>query len=174
VFSSSQKNLKSVTISGSVTNIPKYAFNGFSSLTNVRIPDSVTSIEKSAFSSCRSLTSVTFEGDAPSLEANVFRNVSGNAKIFINPGATGFGETFGGLPVITLKKLRINSFNNRAAPFSLSFESKSAATYIIEASHDLKKWDKIGEAQGTGSTVELTDWREALFQKQYYRVKMVE
>jgi len=174
VFSSSQKNLKSVTISGSVTNIPKYAFNGCSSLTSVRIPDSVTSIEKSAFSSCRSLTSVTFEGDAPSLEANVFRNVSGNAKIFINPGATGFGETFGGLPVITLKKLRINSFNNHAAPFSLSFESKSGATYIIEASHDLKKWGKIGEVQGTGSSVKFTDWREALFQKQYYRVKMVE
>ena len=174
VFSSSQKNLKSVTISGSVTNIPKYAFNGCSSLTSVRIPDSVTSIEKSAFSSCRSLTSVTFEGNAPSLEANVFRNVSGNAKIFINPGATGFGETFGGLPVITLKKLRISSFNNHAAPFSLSFESKSGATYIIEASHDLKKWDKITEAQGTGSSVELTDWREVLFQKQYYRVKMAE
>jgi len=60
VFSSSQKNLKSVTISGSVTNIPKYAFNGSSSLTSVRIPDSITSIEKSAFSSCRSLTSATF------------------------------------------------------------------------------------------------------------------
>jgi len=174
VFSSSQKNLKSVTISESVTNIPKSAFSSFSSLTSVRIPESVTSIEKSAFSSCRSLTNVTFEGNAPSLEANVFRNVSGNAKIFINPGATGFGETFGGLPVITLKKLRINSFNNHAAPFSLSFESKSGATYIIEASHDLKKWGKIGEAQGNGSSVELTDWREALFQKQYYRVKMPE
>ena len=174
VFSSSQNNLKSVTISGSVTNIPKYAFNGCSSLTSVRIPDSVTSIGKSAFSSCRSLTSVTFEGDAPSLEANVFRNVSGNAKIFINPGATGFGETFGGLPVIILKKLRINSFNNHGAPFSLSFEIKSGATYIIEASHDLKQWGEIGELQGTESSVKFTDWRKALFQKQYYRVKLVE
>jgi hypothetical protein len=167
-----------VTISGSVTNIPKYAFNGCSSLTSVRIPDSVTSIGKSAFSSCRSLTSVTFEGDAPSLEANVFRNVSGNAKIFINPGATGFGETFGGLPVIILKKLRINSFNNHAAPFNLSFvenrKSTSGSTYIIEASQDLKKWGEIGEVQGTGSSVKFTDWREALFQKQYYRVKLVE
>ena len=178
VFSSSQKNLKSVTISGSVTNIPKYAFNGSSSLTSVRIPDSITSIEKSAFSSCRSLTSVTFEGDAPSLEANVFRNVSGNAKIFINPGATGFGKIFGGLPVIILTKLRINSFNNHAAPFNLSFDenrkSKPDSTYIIEASHDLKKWGEIGKIQGTGSSVKFTDWREAIFEKQYYRVKLVE
>jgi hypothetical protein len=174
VFSSSQKNLKNVTISGSVTNIPKYAFNGCSSLTSIRIPNSVTSIEKSAFSSCRSLTSVTFEGDAPSLEANVFRNVSGNAKIFINPGATGFGETFGGLPVITLKNLRIKSFNNHATPFFLSFESKSGATYKIEASHDLKKWGEIGEAQGTGSSVKFIERRKAMFPQQYYRVKLVE
>ena len=175
VFLSSKNNLKSVTVSGSVANIPKYAFNGFSSLTNVIIPDSVTSIEKSAFSSCRSLTSVTFEGDAPSLEANVFRNVSGNAKIFINPGATGFGETFGGLTVqILKKKLLIKSFNKHAAPFSLNFETQSDSTYKIEASHDLKKWGEIGEVLGTGSSVKFTDWREALFQQQYYRVKLLE
>ena len=174
VFSSSQKNLISVTITGSVTNIPKYAFNGCSSLTSIRIPDSVISIEKSAFSSCRSLTSVTFEGDAPSLEANVFRNVSGNAKVFINPDAIGFGETFGGLPVIIEGKLEINTFSKSASPFTISFESKSGSTYIVEASNDLKKWGEIGEAQGTGSSVEFTDWREALFEKQYYRVKLVE
>ena len=116
-----------------------------------------------------------FGGDAPKLYgAKVFSKVSDNAKVFINPDATGFGETFGGLPVIILKKLRINSFNNHAAPFSLSFESKSGATYIIEASHDLKKWGKIGEVQGTGSSVKFTDWREAIFEKQYYRVKLVE
>jgi len=175
VFSTSQKNLKSVTISGSVTNIPKYAFNGCSSLTSVRIPDSVTSIAKSAFSSCRSLTSVTFEGDAPSLEANVFRNVSGNAKIFINPSATGFGETFGGLPVQILEKaLNINAANKTDFPFTISFETKSDSTYTIEVTHDLKQWGEIGELQGTGSSVEFTDWRKALFQKQYYRVKLAE
>jgi hypothetical protein len=175
VFSTSQKNLTSVTISGSVTNIPKYAFNGCSSLTSVRIPDSVTSIAKSAFSSCRSLTSVTFEGDAPSLEANVFRNVSGNAKIFIYPSATGFGETFGGLPVLILEKaLNINAANKIDFPFTISFETKSDSTYTIEVTHDLKQWGEIGELQGTGSSVEFTDWRKALFQKQYYRVKLAE
>ncbi len=167
-------SLTSVTIPDSVTSIGENAFAGCSSLTSVTIPDSVTSIWYGAFFECSSLTSITFEGDAPSLGVDVFSGVSGNAKIFINPGATGFGETFGGLPVIILKKLKINTFSKSTTPFSLSFESKSGSTYTIEVSHDLKQWGEIGEAQGTGSSVEFTDWREALFQKQYYRVKLVE
>ncbi len=140
------------------------------------IGDSVTSIGSNAFVYCSSLESITFRGNAPT--RHTFSGVSDFAKIFINPGATGFGETFGGLPVIILKKLRINSFNNHAAPFNLSFvenrKSNSDSTYIIEASHDLKKWGEIGEVQGTGSSVKFTDWREGLFQKQYYRVKLAE
>jgi aspartyl/asparaginyl beta-hydroxylase (cupin superfamily) len=77
-----------------------------------------------------------------------------------------------------LKKLKINSFNNHAAPFNLSFvenrKSTSGTTYIIEAPHDLKKWGKIAEVQGTGNSVKFTDWREAIFEKQYYRVKLAE
>tara|TARA_B100001250_G_C19775380_1_gene779271 strand:- start:199 stop:1686 length:1488 start_codon:yes stop_codon:yes gene_type:complete len=71
-------------------------------------------------------------------------------------------------------QIKITSFTNDVIPFSITFESKSASTYKIEASHDLKKWDAIGEAQGTGTAVKFTDLREALFQKQYYRVKKVE
>ena len=83
-------------------------------------------------------------------------------------------KTLNGNNIISHRQIKITTFNNHAAPFSLSFESKSGTTYIIEASHDLKKWGNIGETQGTGSSVELTDWREALFQKQYYRLKLVE
>jgi len=70
--------------------------------------------------------------------------------------------------------LIIDSFSNIAVPFSLTFETKSDSTYKIDASHDLKKWGEIGEVQGTGSSVEFTDWREAIFEKQYYRLKLVE
>jgi len=167
-------NLTSVTIGNSVTSIGRSAFSRCSSLTSVTIPDSVTSIERGAFSRCSSLTSITFEGNVPTLGINVFVGVSGNAKIFINPGATGFGETFGGLPVVILKKLKINTFSKSTTPFTISFETKSESTYKIEATHDLKKWGEIGEVQGTGSSVKFIDWREALFQKQYYRVKVVE
>jgi len=168
-------NLTSVTIRDSVTRIGLWAFRGCTSLTSVTIPDSVISIYNGAFEGCSSLKRITFGGDAPKLYgANVFSKVSDNAKVFINPDAIGFGETFGGLPVIIDGKLEINTFSQSASPFSLNFESKSGSTYIIEASHDLKKWGGIGEAQGTGSSVKFTDWREALFQKQYYRVKLVE
>jgi hypothetical protein len=143
----------------------------------VTIPDSVTSIENGAFFGCSSLKRITFGGDAPKLYGTkVFSKVSDNAKVFINPDATGFGETFGGLPVIILKKLRINTFSKSASPFSLSFESKPGSTYKIEASHDFKQWSEIGEVQGTGSSVKFTDPRLPIvpFKRNYFRVKLVE
>ena len=168
-------SLTSITIPDSVTSIGGNAFRGCSSLTSVTIPESVTRIVDWAFYGCSSLTNIYFESNAPSIRWDVFREVSKNAKIFVNPSATGFGETFAGLPVQILEKtLKINTFSKSASPFSLTFETQSDSTYKIEASHDLKKWGEIGEVQGTGSSVELTDWREALFQKQYYRVKMAE
>jgi hypothetical protein len=168
--------LTSVTIPDSITSIGDYVFAGCSSLTSVTIPDSVTSFGERAFSRCESLKRITFEGNAPALGADVFSGVSENAKIFINPGATGFGETFGGLPVIIQKKLEINTFSKSASPFTISFESKSGSTYKIEASHDLKKWGEIGEVQGTGSSVKFTDPRLPIvpFKRNYFRVKLVE
>ena len=168
-------SLASVTIPDSVTSIGEKAFWKCSNLTSVTIPDSVISIYNSAFEGCTSLKKITFRGDAPFFwGANVFSNVPGNAKVFINPDAIAFGERFEGLPVIILEKLEINTFSKSAAPFSLNFESKSGLTYIIETSHDLKKWGELSEVQAAGSLVEFTDWREALFQKQYYRVRLVE
>jgi hypothetical protein len=71
----------------------------------VTIPDSVTSIASWAFKDCLSLASITFGGNAPAIGDNVFKGVSDNAKVIINPGATGFGETFGGLPIVRAPKI---------------------------------------------------------------------
>jgi hypothetical protein len=144
-------SLKSVTIPDSVTSIGESAFSGCSGLTSVTIPDSVTSIGDRAFYDCGSLTSITFEGNAPSLGLGVFKNLPIGATITVLPGATGFGETFGGLPVQILEKaLKINAVNKTDSPFTISFESKSGSTYVIEVSHNLKQWGEIGEVQGTG------------------------
>jgi hypothetical protein len=168
-------SLTSVIIGNNVTSIGRWAFEGCHSLTNVTISSSVIRIGSVAFRDCSSLKSITFEGNAPSsLGADVFKYLPIGATISVPVGATGFGETFGGLPVIIEGQLEINTFSKSAAPFSLNFESISGLTYIIEASHDLKKWGEIGEVHAAGSSAEFTDWRKALFQKQYFRVKLVE
>jgi len=168
-------SLTSVTIPDSVTSIGALTFRDCFSLKSVRIPDSITNIKSAAFSDCRNLTSIIFEGNAPfSFRVDVFSSVPEDSKIFINPEATGFGKTFAYLPVIILKELKINTYRKIDSPFTISFESNSGLSYIIEVSHNLKQWDELGEVQGTGSSVKFTDWREALFRKQYYRVKLVE
>ena len=160
-------SLTSVTIPDSVTSIGNRAFE-YCGLTSVIIGESVTSIGWNAFAYCSSLESITFRGNAP----NVFHIVSDSAKVFIYRGATGFGKTFGKMPVIVQEK--INTFSKSDSPFSLSFNTKSDSTYIIEASNDLKKWSGISEAQGTGSSVEFIERRKAKFPQQYYRVKLVD
>ena len=169
-------NLTSVLIGNKVTSIGRWAFKDCLNLTNIKIPGSVTSIGSMAFSGCISLKDIIFLGNAPSsIVSDVFKNLPSEATITVTAGATGFGETYGGLPVkILKKKLLIKSFNNHAAPFSLTFETQLDSTYKIEASHDLKKWGEIGEAQGTGSSVKFIERRKALFPNQYYRVKVKE
>ena len=169
-------SLTSVIIGNNVTSIGRWAFKDCHNLTNVTIPDSVTHIGGWAFSGCISLKSINFEGNAPSsFGSDVFKNLPIGATITVPSGATGFGETYAGLPVrILKKKFVITSFNSHASPFSLIFETQSDSTCKVEASHDLKKWSEIAEIEGTGSSVEFIDRRKALLPRQYYRVKRVE
>ena len=127
-------SLTSVIIGNNVTSIGRWAFEGCHSLTNVTISSSVIRIGSVAFRDCSSLKSITFEGNAPSsLGADVFKYLPIGATISVPEDATGFGETFGGLPVIIEGQLEISTFSKSAAPFSLNFESISGLTYIIEA-----------------------------------------
>jgi hypothetical protein len=174
-------SLTSVTIPDSVTTIGMATFGDCSSLTSVTIPASVTSIGAFAFADCSSLTSITFEGNAPVLAGYVFKGSPIGATITVQPGATGFGERFGGLPVIInteiiQEKLEINTFSKTDSPFTISFESKSGSTYVIEVSHNLKQWGELGEVQGTGSSVKFTDPRLPIvpFKRNYFRVKLVQ
>jgi hypothetical protein len=72
--------------------------------------------------------------------------------------------------------IQINAVSKTDSPFTISFESKSGATYVIEVTHDLKQWGEIGEVQGTGSSVKFTDPRLPIvpFKRNYFRVKLVE
>ena len=57
-------------------------------------------------------------------------------------------------------------------PLKFRFQSLKGKSYEIQASEDLVKWNMVQTIEGTGSEVEFTDLREALFKRQYYRVKV--
>jgi len=80
------------------------------------------------------------------------------------------------VPSPVVDKIKINAVSKTDSPFTISFESKSGSTYIIEVSHNLKQWGELGEVQGTGSSVKFTDPRLPIvpFKRNYFRVKLVE
>ncbi len=65
--------------------------------------------------------------------------------------------------------VRILSYTR--SPFGFSFDTGKDKSYTVEATGDLLKWNRVETLQGTGAAVQFTDTREALFEKQYYRVK---
>ena len=85
-------------------------------------------------------------------------------------------EFISGLPMPDLGSVipEIETFSNLTNPFSLTIKTRKDLLYNIEASSDLKKWSTLNQIRGTGNSIEFTDWREAIFQNQYYRVKLSE
>ncbi len=59
-------------------------------------------------------------------------------------------------------------------PLNFSFKTANGVKYDVEASEDLREWKKIRSVHGTGEDFGFTDNREALFEQQYFRVRMVE
>jgi len=57
-------------------------------------------------------------------------------------------------------------------PLKFRFQSLKGLSYEIQASEDLVKWNMVQTIEGTGGEVEFTDLREALFNRQYYRVRV--
>ncbi|MDB4777487.1 leucine-rich repeat protein [Verrucomicrobia bacterium] len=92
--------LKKITIPSSVKIIDDYAFDICRGLESVTIGDSVTQIGEGAFYDCWNLKAVTFEGNAPTLGSRFFVWTHRGGKVYVGANATGFGTTFGGLPVV--------------------------------------------------------------------------
>jgi hypothetical protein len=85
------------------TNIGFNAFAFCTSLTSVSLP-SATSIGNVAFNSCTSLAIVTFYGNAPTEGQDMYSDIPANqvTNYVTDPTATGWGATFGGMPVVRL------------------------------------------------------------------------
>jgi len=77
------------------------------------------------------------------------------------------GERMAGPPQLAIT-------NKTASPFNFSFKTAEGSTYEVQASGDLRNWSPIQDVKGTGNEVKVLDSRKAIFQEQYYRVKMIE
>jgi hypothetical protein len=89
--------LTSVIIPDRVRTIDITAFDGCSRLVSMLVGSGVADIGIGAFSECYALTGLYFKGNAPNLGDWVFDD-SSVAIVYHLAVATGWGETFGGLP----------------------------------------------------------------------------
>lgn len=96
--------LISVTVPDSVISIGERAFAGCRNLENISIGNNVTNLKSAVFQNCTNLTSIYFKGDAPTLGNCVFTFANENATVYYLPGATGWGESFGGLKTAVFSK----------------------------------------------------------------------
>ena len=166
----------------SVTSIGELAFFKCTSVTSVTIPDSVTSIEIGAFLLCTSLTSVIFHGDAPTIGLRVFSDVSPDAIVTIQATATGFGSTFGGLPVVIVgggtpipdlphveKGLNVS---RSGSSINITIETEIGVGYQLQQSSELIEWEDDGEViAGEGNKVSFL--REKAENHRFWRVLVV-
>jgi hypothetical protein len=90
--------ITSLKLPDSIKTIGRNAFH-VNGLTRVDIPAGVTEIGYDAFRS-NYLVSVTFKGDAPTDGGDVFYDNDRLTEIRVPTGATGWGSTFSGIPVV--------------------------------------------------------------------------
>ena len=67
-------------------------------------------------------------------------------------------------PVIALRSFE--------TPFGFQFKTAKGVRYEIQASADLRKWAVIGSVDGTVTQAVFTDLREAIYARQYFRLKI--
>lgn len=105
-------NIKSLTISGAITEIPANAFKSLSSLESVVICEGITSIGGNAFSGCVELKDLTLPKSLASIDSNAFYECG----MYVNTQKTVY---YNGT---TLDWLEITFVNEKSTP--MSFASK--------------------------------------------------
>ena len=84
-------NLENVTMSSNITSIGERAFLNCNNLTGITIPESVTSIGEDAFYCCSSLTNIVIPNSVTSIGRRTFGNCSSLTNITIPESVTSIG-----------------------------------------------------------------------------------
>ena len=87
------KNLTSITIPNSITNMMQQTFYNCKNLTSITIPNSVTTIGGSVFYRCYNLTSISIPNSVTSIGGSIFQNCYNLTSITIPNGATSIGTS---------------------------------------------------------------------------------
>ena len=167
--------LTNLVIPDGVNSIGELAFLGCSSLETITFAKSLTTLPYDVFRFCENLNEIIFEGDAPTLlkrefgqaeaeETLTFENwgTSDSATVIAKRSATGFGTSFGGLPVKYIDMINPirPSFQSRVTRIdstrvAFSFASETGKKYTIQTSSDLINWDPVeNNISGTGDIIE--------------------
>ena len=167
--------LTNLVIPDGVNSIGELAFAGCSFLETITFGQSLTTLPYDVFRFCENLNEIIFKGDAPTIlkrelgqveaqETSTFENwgTSPSAKVIAKRSATGFGTSFGGLPVKYIDMIDPirPSFQSQfsridSTRVAFSFPSEIGKKYTIQTSTDLINWDPIEtNISGTGDIIE--------------------
>lgn len=185
--------LTDLVIPDEVTSIGEQVFNGCTFLETITFGQSLTILPYDVFRFCANLNEIIFKGDAPTLlkrafgepvaqETSTFENLGTSefATVIAKRSATGFGTSFGGLPVkyIDMVDPIRPSFQSQfsridSTRVAFSFPSEIGKKYTIQSSTDLKNWEPIeANISGTGDIIERKYSNQQ--KQQFFKLQRVE
>ena len=162
--------LQHIKLSENIETIGQLAF-AKTAVTQMLFPASLKSIDHFAFTESLLLKSVVFNGPVEKIGTEAFRYSAIREVDIPNPKVTIASSFPVGTKINKLIKLEFERVV-AGSPVNFSFFSERRKSYVVEFSSDLKEWGELESIKGNGKSIEFTDTREALFQKQYYRVKV--
>jgi hypothetical protein len=157
-----------------VTNIGLNAFAVCWRLTRVTIPSGVTTIANSAFAMSTNITGIYFEGNAPTLGSSAFL-FDTTTTVYILPGTSGWGATFGGLPVSPWKPEVLNdaAFGVKANQFGFDIFWARGGSIVVESRRNFSSssWTTLQTSTLTNGSLYFSDPNWINFPASFYRIR---
>ena len=171
--------LTRVAIPSSVNTINDYAYAWCANLANAIIPASVTNIGYGTFTESTQLAGVYFLGNAPSIaglasDGPVFYG-DNSVTVYYLPGATGWSNTFQGVPALLWNPLIQTSgagFGVNNNQFGFNIAGTASIPIVVEACTNLVNpvWTPLTNVLLTNGLFHFSEPMQANRSSRYYRV----